>query len=306
MSDDPYRDRQRMLAQRAMNPAKSNLEHYFDVLTGERAATREAPQPLFDYSGSFSAIPPQLVPEPLCGEWLRRGTYTIVYARAGKGKTAVCSHLVSCMKDRRDWMTQKTKDPGRVVWVDGDNELWQLQERMAFLGKYPDVELHHVVNKNLLLHTGEIESLCEGAGMVVFDNFSALFHLEDANQAEQWRPFNEFMRRIYSKGPAVILQQHEGKGEGTSAMGSSAQEWTAHNIIRVSTRDISEKESDKLPSYSGARCGKIVWQKHRMSDEPTPMLFATERHQDGSIECNPYPFIDDFNKPRISVTGKGY
>jgi len=255
--------------------------------------------PLWDYRGGFGDIPDQVVPAPYCGAWLRAGTYTLLFARAGMGKSAVCADLIAKMKSGRDWMGQPTHDPGRVVWINGDMQLWQIQERMAFMGKYRDVELIHVDNKNLLLHPNELLAVCEGAGLVVFDNFSALFHLDDVNKSESWRPFNDLMKRIYSTGTAVIMQHHEGKGEGASSFGSSAQEWPATNIIRLSVRDLKESEVDKLPGFIGDQCSKIFWHKHRMSDKPEGMLFCLQPNPDGSISCNTDIFLDDFGKKRV-------
>lgn len=257
--------------------------------------------PFYSFHGGFGDIPPMPKPETFCGEWLRAGSYTIIYARAGMGKTAVVTDLVTSLMRGRFWMGQITRKPKRIVWINGDMELWQIKERMGFLGEIPGVELVNVDGKDLMRYQDQVEAICTGADVVILDNFTALIHLEDANKAENWRGFNAFMKRIYGRGTAVILQQHEGKGEGTSAFGSSAQEWPATNIIRISTKELKEQEFDKCPGCNSAKVRKIVWHKHRMSAQPESMIFQLVQRDNGAIECDIQPFIDKEGKARVKL-----
>jgi hypothetical protein len=259
-------------------------------------------EPLWDFRGSFADIPAIPPPPSFCGDWLRAGSYTMLYARAGMGKSALCAHMIACMKDRKPWLDQTTADPGRVVWINGDMPMWQVSERLGYLGRFPDVELVNVDEKNLMMYPDEILAMAEGTGLLVFDNFSALFELDVMDPAA-WKPFNILMKRVCATGCAVIVQQHEGKGASIGSFGSSAQGRVTTNDIRVSSRIFLKPEEGTIEGFNGEECLKVVWNKHRMSTKPKGMLFHLKMNRAGELVADHEPFIDDFGKRRIPLHG---
>ena len=117
----------------------------------------------------------------------------------------------------------------------------------------------------------ELMRICAGYALVIFDNRPALFTLEDANSAEAWAMLNLLMRMIANTGPAVLMMAHEGKGEGVSSFGSSAQEWVTDTIFRISNRDVLDKERQHYPDKLPTR--KIVFTKSRMCALPDQLEF---------------------------------
>jgi hypothetical protein len=152
------------------------------------------------------------------------------------------------------------------------------------------VEFVHVVDKNLMGYQDELVRVCAGAGVVVLDNFSAMFQLADINSAESWPPYNSLMRRIYSTGTAIVSQHQAGKGEGNSFLGSVAQEQTTVNVIRIGSRILKPKELEET-NHQTSRVKSIMWTKHRMCVEPKPCVFDFKDDW-GRLVCDIEPFED--------------
>jgi hypothetical protein len=221
------------------------------------------------YYGAFSGLPRKEPPAKICGDWLRAGSYSLCYARAGLGKTAFIAELIWCLKNKQQFFGMECYDPGDILWINGDLPDWQIHERLGFLdGK---ATLWHMEQANMFPHVDLLLDRCARYKLVIFDNRPALFYLNDANKAEDWHPLNTLMRQICSEGSAVILMGHEGKGEGGSSFGSSAQEWVADNIIRI--RDPIQKELEPFRHCHKMPSRVVTWTKSRLCAPPDKRLF---------------------------------
>ena len=258
-----------------------------DISEEEKEALKGA------YFGPIGGLPVQEPPRKLAGDWLREASYTLLYSRAGVGKTAFLVDLVRRLKRGDKFMRQDTADPGKVLWVNGDMPTWQVHERLS-APLDGMVDLWQVEMVNLLNHEEELLEKCKGYGLVVFDNRSCLFQMEDGNKAESWTPLNHLMRRVANLGCANILATHEGKGEGTSSFGSSAQEWHTDTIIRLSRFDF-ESHTQKWKEANPEMVHftrKATFQKCRLGPEMEPQHFRIQPCLSetglliGGVECD--------------------
>ena len=231
-----------------------------------------------EFMGKLRDLPRCEVPEDHCGGWLRAGSYTLMYSRAGVGKTAVMAELVHCLKTGEPFFGQDCKDIGPILWVNGDMPAWQVSERIGFL--QDKVDLWHLRFDNLMARQEEFIQKCSHYKLVLLDNRSCLFELPDANSAEAWTGLNNLLRRIADSGCAVLLATHEGKGESGSSFGSTAQEWFTDTIIRISARKLTKKEEEeKANSPLGMHLDKqLEWTKNRLCQQPKTAHFQLDKN----------------------------
>jgi len=257
MSDDPYRDRQRMLAQKSMNPQKSAIEAYYDSLvpTGEqRYTSQEDTGPDHwerGWIGPIEQFPVVPKPESLCGEWLRKGSFALVHARAGNGKTALVAELIYTMKSGLRWLDMPTKPPGKVLFINGDMTDWQVQERLGYLKGM--VDLWHIPFVNMAERAEDVLSVCARYDFVVFDNLGTLFYVQDMNDTSGFAPVMNLMRRITHAGATVLLITHSGKGENATAYGSSSQEWTPDSVLAIVNRKHNDLATQRSVQFQKVR-----------------------------------------------------
>lgn len=250
-----------------------NDKKAFDNLAKDLSEFTLKPEEFF---GSFSEIPTQAEPAKLCGEWLRAGSLSMVYSRAGIGKTAWLGELVLSLSTGQQFMGMHCNKVTRILWINGDMPLWQVHERLGYLNGH--ATLWHVMFDDLMLRQQEVADRCRDFDLVVFDNRPALFDLGDANVAEAWKPLMNLLRQICNQGAAVLVATHEGKGEGVSSFGSSAQEWQLDNNVRISPRTLTAKEEEEyLDKCMHIPTRKVEWFKHRLSDQPPSREFYFRR-----------------------------
>ena len=197
------------------------------------------PQPVIDdkyYCGPMRDFP-HVEPKPAyCGEWLRGSTYNLVHSKTGAGKTLVLAELCYAIKTGADWLGMKTRDVGSIMYINGEMPDVQVSQRMKYLEEVGvhvwHCEFAKMMEENMLNRFLEI---CRDFSMVIVDNRSSLFQMQEGNKEESWQEINELMRSIPNQyGTVLIMATHEGKGEATGAFGSSAQEWFCDNVIRIS------------------------------------------------------------------------
>lgn len=233
-------------------------------------ATEIQPEEFF---GQFDEVPDVSPPAKLCGDWLRAGSLSMLYARAGVGKTAWLAELAISVKNGTPFFGMPCEKVNRILWINGDLPIWQVRERLGHLNGVCD--LWHVMFDDLMKRQEDLIARCKGYDLVIIDNRPALFDLGDANVAEAWKPLMMLLRQMCNEGTAIIVASHEGKGEGaSSSFGSSAQEWNLDNNIRLSNRDPGEnKEKEYLQACGKVPTRKVQWFKSRMSAPPPDREF---------------------------------
>ena len=244
------------------------------------------PPPLALEAIQLRDLPRGPAPTNYCGGWLREGSYTLLHSRAGVGKTAVVADLVLQLRTGGgEWFGQRTERMQHILWINGDMPDWQVHERLDFLdGKMEFVQARFV---NLLDRQEEFRELCKGYQLVVIDNRSCLFQLDDANKAEAWVPLNNLLRGIADQGTAVLLMTHEGKSqEGGTSFGSSAQEWFVDTIIRLGKASFTQKstEHDFFMDRCGAVPNKLIeFTKTRLCQEIGKSYFTLNEINPGQL-----------------------
>ena len=236
------------------------------------------------FLGYLKDLPEEAAPECYCGDWLRRGTYTLIHSRAGVGKTAVLAELMFSLRSGQDWFGMPCPQfSGRILYINGEMPGWQVNARLGYLKQFgftTGIEIWHCPFHNLMDPTNMqvFIDLCASYELVIIDNRSCLFQIGDANEADSWKVLNQVLRDIPNNlGTALIMATHEGKGESTGAFGSSAQEWFADNVIRLSKPHLSAKEQ----KYFDEHCGEgkyptrmLEFTKARLSAEISPIYFT--------------------------------
>lgn len=275
------------------DPALSAGECHKVAMSAMRWRSEGVAQAAGEFFGPMSDLPPDPAPGKLCGDWLREKSYNILYGRGGFGKTAVLAELVWCLKHEEPFFGMETRDPGKILWINGDLPAWQVHERIGCLKGL--VDLWHIEQSNLFERVDQLLDRSSGYGLVIYDNRPALFRMGDVNSAESWGGMNILMRQVCSSSPAALLAGHSGKGEVASSFGSSAQEWVADNILSLMAPTANEMKEfsnmKKLPTRA------LRWEKHRLSGKPDDRLFYIEEHlMEGRLFCEWRPFVE---KPKF-------
>jgi len=176
----------------------------------------------------------------LCGPWVREQTITEVYGWRGSGKSWFCLHLAYCVAAGVGFMRWSVGAPRRVVYVDGEMSLDDMQTRLHSIieseekkaGRSLDAELYHLSDSDLetfpdglpKLSTPEGRALIEaqltsGPTLLVLDNLSTLFNSAIENDAESWVEAQDWLISLRRRGHSVIFVHHAGRGAPTTADG---------------------------------------------------------------------------------------
>jgi AAA domain len=212
---------------------------------------RPNPIPQAIHTKEFLALkaPPRV---ELCGPWLREQTITEVYGWRGAGKSWFCLHLAYCVAAGVDFMRWSVKTPTRVVYVDGEMGLDDMQGRLQKIieseekkaGRALDFELYHLSDSNLAqfpdglpkLSTPEGRALIEaqlshGPTLLILDNLSILFNSAIENDAESWCEAQDWLISLRRRGHSIIFVHHAGKGG--AQRGTSKREDACNNVIAL-------------------------------------------------------------------------
>lgn len=233
---------------------------------------------------------PRIVRREVLGSWLREGGLALVYAPSGVGKSFLAMSAALAVAGGGRLLGWAAPEPRRVLYVDGEMDVADLQERFAgLLGSVPGVE-PGAARRNLGLLSrhdqepgvgfpdiaeaeGRRALLAEvdrsGAELVVLDNLSTLATIEDENAAGSFNDVVKLLMDLRTRGVAVVLVHHSrkaSKGEG-AYRGSQKLSVTFNAILRL-------EHPNGVPSTAGAAF-VLHWEKLRSQrDDATraPML----------------------------------
>ena len=181
--------------------------------------------------------------------WLRTGESALIWAPTGVGKTWLTLSLSMAIAGGGRVWEWKAPKPRKVLIIDGEMNVQDLQERMAFLSKSrgvdgldsrelgsnllfmprqyqnPRSEFFDITNpasqEHILTHLEKAE-----AEVIVIDNLTTCADsLEDENAAAAFRPVMSFLMKMKHAGKTAIVVHHANKA-GTDARGSTALEAT--------------------------------------------------------------------------------
>ena len=204
----------------------------------------------------------------------------------------------------KDFLGFKVPQAYPVLYVDGEMQAYELQERLKVLEATfgPDTESRFKlfcndaqnpdqVFPNLATSEGqnEVSKLAEGTKVIFLDNLSCLLRTGKENPAEEWQPMQNWLIDERKKGRSVIFIHHANKKGGQR--GSSKKEDILDTVInlKIPPGYAAEEGSRFIVDFSKARAfygqdaqsfeaiyeeidGKVTW--HRQ--EPEDIFQITE------------------------------
>jgi hypothetical protein len=212
--------------------------------------------------------------------WLREQESCMVYAAAGVGKSMFALSAALAIAGGGTFLgwksdEKKTASGWRVLYVDGEMHIGDIQERARLLlDTIPGLN-REMVGENLSFLARQHQeplavfpSITEPVGMtfmrervtkgpfdlVILDNFSTLGEVEDENAASSFNAIQQFLLNLKVQGVATMLVHHANK-TGEDFRGSSKLAATFETIIML--------ERLKEETEHGAAQFRVRWDKVR-------------------------------------------
>lgn len=217
--------------------------------------------------------------QPLLGSWLKPGHLSMVYAPTGLGKSFLCLSIALAVAGGGRLFGWKAPAPRPVLFVDGEMDLADLQERIGLLLRaVPELD-REVAARNLRVLAQQDQEPSvrfpdlanprdhrtvfaqverDNAALVVLDNYSTLATVDDENAASSFNPVMDLMRGLRQRNAAAILVHHARKnpaGDGSSYRGTSKMGVLFTSIIKLSP-------AAGVPVGRGAAF-TLTWEKSR-------------------------------------------
>ncbi len=184
---------------------------------------------------------PLPVQQPLLDGLLKEGQSLMLWAAPGVGKTMVALSMALAVAGGGQFLAWKAPAPKKVLYVDGEMHLGDLQERLRdLMGAVKGLDEREVKGNLVVMarqdqdpdtdfpdiaaEPGQDEIFTRVVGgkfdLVILDNFSVLAQVNDENDAAAMAPVLAFLMRLKQANKAAILVHHSGKG-GNDYRGSS-------------------------------------------------------------------------------------
>jgi hypothetical protein len=186
--------------------------------------------PALDWERVFAGAPDDV--EWLVPEFIARGQSYSLVSQAKAGKSLLMLDVVTAVACGRSALGQLARPPERVLYVDLENTLDDLVERLRDMGYQAGdlAQLRYLSFPSLpALDSSaggtEIAELAEyhDAGLVVIDTVARVTVGEE-NSADTYRNLYRYtLAPLKAQRRAIIRLDHQGKGTGTGARGSSAK-----------------------------------------------------------------------------------
>lgn len=220
----------------------------------------------------------------LLAPWLREQESALIWAAPGVGKTMLTLSIALAIAGGGALLGWRSPKPRRVLIIDGEMPLDDLQARLGSLaGAVEDIDLDVARNNLTILarhhqdpkaafpdfgnedqQNGIIDLIrSHEPAVVILDNLSTLATLDDENGAAETQRVVRLLARLKQSRIAVIVVHHSGKN-GRAFRGSSMLATTFEAIIGL-TRDPG---ADALDPTGSARFN-IEWSKFRGRRDPS-------------------------------------
>lgn len=176
------------------------------------------------------------VREMLLAPILPRQSISMVYARAGIGKTFCSMSIALAVASGSElfgkWSAPKKR---RVLYIDGEMPLGMMQDRLKLLcGALnldeipetlsfitPDIQDYFMPNVGTKEGQALIEPFLEDTELVILDNLATLAPSFKDNDVSGWIPIQDWLLSLRRRGITTLLVHHASKSG--SARGSSAK-----------------------------------------------------------------------------------
>lgn len=158
----------------------------------------------------------------------------MLYAKRGVGKTHVVLKIAYAIASGGTFLDWKAPGPRKVLCIDGEMlavDLQKILQRISCDETAPQPPKGYLTiissdqqigpMPDLGTNKGQkaLEPHLDGIALIIIDNLSSLLKSGVENEAEDWRPFQDWLLEMRKRGIAVIFIHHAGKsGEqrGTS------------------------------------------------------------------------------------------
>ncbi|MDH5548081.1 MAG: AAA family ATPase [Gammaproteobacteria bacterium] len=237
--------------------------------------------------------------EYLLAPWLPRQGLTMIHAYRGVGKTYVALNIAVAVASGGSLFGWNAPAPASVLYLDGEMSARSLQERLAQIVQSnevgiperlrimtPDLQPKGRPHFNLYSTTDQelLEPFLEGCDLLIIDNLATIASGGKLNDAESWRPVQDWILGKRAAGLSILFIHHSGKNGGQR--GTSAKEDVLDTVIGLKRPgDYSPSEGarfevhfEKARSFSGddsepLECkmtidpsGNIVWDYAKVQD----------------------------------------
>jgi putative DNA primase/helicase len=171
----------------------------------------------------------------------------MVHAYRGVGKTHFSLGIACAVATGSSFLRGRAEKPHGVLFIDGEMPGVVLKERIANTITGMDGEFENV---NLRIITPDLEikygmpdlATLEGQlrvepyitndiDLIVLDNISTLCGNIQENKSDTWRPIQDWLLKLRSRGKSVLLVHHDGKGGGQR--GTSKKEDILDTVIQL-------------------------------------------------------------------------
>ncbi len=218
----------------AVDLALKPIDYGFKVMTATDFLRQELPQLEF--------LVHPLIP---------KNGLSLMYAERGAGKTFMAMAIACAAAGGFDFLNFKVEKPCKVLYIDGEMDSSEMQERLRSLSAGFASEGKHVNMDNLSLFLSgmqenptmpdiatpqgqqQIESYCKDADLIIVDNIFCMYTAGRENDADSWVQYNAWSRKMRARGKSVLWLHHTGKDKKRGPRGSSAIESILNSSIAL-------------------------------------------------------------------------
>ena len=214
-------------------------------------------------------------PEPIISPLIFEADLMMIYGWRGVGKTWFSLGLAYAIASGGQFLTWTSKRPRRVLVLDGEMRASRLRKRLLLIAAGSDSEAENgflrILTRDMVPDVVEWPDLGRPEGrdalgvlieaeqpeVIIVDNLSAWLRSgKGENDEESWRDCASWLLQQRSKGRAVVLIHHAGKGG--QQRGTSRREDILDTVICL-------KRPDDYDPADGMRC-EFVFEKARNLD----------------------------------------
>jgi hypothetical protein len=257
-------------------------------------------------------IPPR---RPILAPWLTEKSLCFIHAERGVGKTRLVVGIAMAVASGGHFLKWRAPDPRRVVLLDGEMPLFDLQERFSkAIPHFPEVH-----EGNLLIVSNddqedrsmpdistpegqdEVTGLLRPGDLLILDNISTLCRTGVENEAESWAPVQGWLLKLRRMGVSVLLIGHDGKTgkqRGTSKRedvldvviqlknppGYEPEQGAHFEVIFRKNRGLTGSDVEgfeaKLETVDGALCWKVIEREAAMAKRVADLIKDGLNHRD--------------------------
>ena len=246
----------------------------------------------------------------LLSPWLPERGLSMVYAKAGIGKTWFVLGVAVAITNGTNFLSFHADKPRRVLLIDGEMAPNDLQSRLNLLTQLTNSANNFQIVSDglrddgipdLSTVTGQnwIEGCIQDTDLIIFDNISTLFRSGYENEAESWQGIQNWLISLRRRGKSVLIVHHAGH--------SGNQRGTTKRLDVMDTV-IELKHPDNYIASDGLRFEVHFRKARQLTGKDVESFEATCVIHNGSADWTYYPIINPEEEQvrRLRSEGKSY